>query len=344
MSYENETHIKLSLENKLSTEFLKAPVCLSSNGTHAIEVLLTALDLPRGSKVIVPELTFMATATAVARCGLVPVLADVDSDYLGMTLATIKDVYTTDVSAVLLVHLAGFVNRDIAAIQDFCHKNSIPLIEDCAQVHYAFFKNQQLGTLGAASTFSFQSSKLINCGEGGAIFSANSDLINRCKAISNWGWPGEGFAAQMDLPSSNYRMSHLQADYLSNQLDLAKEKIAELRHFYLAIADLATAKGKSFFSASFKGDYIDSPFFFVVKNCRATHKLEPRSQYPLNQSSVVEAIFKKWFPDLVSVFKESNHRAISMHKNSFHIVNNYSFLRISQFNSIEQIEHELNQL
>lgn len=343
MSYENETKIKSDLEKKLSSEFLNAPVCLSSNGTHAIEVLLTALDLPRGSKVIVPELTFMATATAVARCGLVPVLADVDLDYLGISLASIESVYTNDVVAIVLVHLAGFVNRDMAAIQDFCNKKSIPLIEDCAQAHYAFFKNRQVGTLGLASTFSFQSSKLFNCGEGGAIFSKDQDLINRCKAISNWGWPGEGFAAQMDLASSNYRMSYLQADYLSRQLDQREQKINQLQNFYRAIASLAIAKGKTFFPASFAGDFFDSPFFFVVKNCKATHKLEPRSQYPLSQSSVVEAIFKKWFPDLVSVFKTANQHA-SNNKNSIFIVENYSFLRISQFNSIEQIENEFNQL
>jgi dTDP-4-amino-4,6-dideoxygalactose transaminase len=344
MPYEQETLSKKNLERKLCEEFSVSQVCLSSNGTHAIEVLLTAFDLPRGAKVIVPEMTFMATATAVARVGLVPVLADVDLDYLGLSLKSIQSVYSEDVAAVLLVHLAGFVNRDMAAIKSFCDEKAILIIEDCAQAHYAFFQSQRVGSLGAASTFSFQSSKLFNCGEGGAIFSSDENLINRCKSISSWGWPGEGFAAQLDLPSSNYRLSNLQADYLLEQLEQREKKVAQLRERYFLMTDILTKLGRSFFHASFSGEFIDSPFFIVVKDCNATHKLEPRSQYPLSQSSVVEAIFRKWFPDLLTVFKSANEMSLQKNKNSYHIADHYSFVRIGLFDDLDQMSHQLNQL
>jgi len=107
----SEKEVKANLERAMKNEFACSDVCFVSNGTHAIEVLLTAMDLPRGAKVLVPELSFMATATAVARCGLIPVFADVSRDYLGLTLESVKAKANENLAAVIVVHLAGFVNR-----------------------------------------------------------------------------------------------------------------------------------------------------------------------------------------------------------------------------------------
>src|SRR5512134_3839269 len=100
-----EKEAKAELERAMKAEFACSDVCFVSNGTHAIEVLLTAMDLPRGAKVLVPELSFMATATAVARCGLIPVFADVSRDYLGLTLESVKAKATEPLAAVIVVHL-----------------------------------------------------------------------------------------------------------------------------------------------------------------------------------------------------------------------------------------------
>jgi len=219
----------------------------------------------------------------------------------------------------------------------------VPLIEDCAQIHHGFYKGVRAGNLGTAATFSFQSSKLFNCGEGGAIISSDPALMTQCKAIINWGWPGENTAAQLDIPSSNYRLSHLQCERLVAELALAERKVTTLRDFYERIARAAHKLGKSFLPAQFAGDFVDSPFFFMTTGCRPNHRLEPRGQYPMSRSTVVLAILRKWFPDLVAPYLQANS-ASKENVNSVHIVDHYGFLRISQFDGIEAVESELEKM
>jgi dTDP-4-amino-4,6-dideoxygalactose transaminase len=339
----SEKDTKTDLERAMKSEFACPDVCFVTNGTHAIEVLLTAMDLPRGAKVLVPELSFMATATAVARCGLIPVFADVSRDYLGLTLESVKAKANESFAAVIVVHLAGFVNREMQAIADFCRAIDVPLIEDCAQIHRGYYRGVRAGNLGTAATFSFQSSKLFNCGEGGAITSSDAALMMQCKAIINWGWPGEGTSAQHDIPSSNYRLSQLQCERLIEEFAAADQKIATLRAVYGRIAEAAEKHGKTYLPARFAGDFIDSPFFFMATECRPNHQLEPRGQYPMSGSSVVLAILKKWFPDLVPSYLQAN-AARDENTHSIHIVKNYGFLRISQFGDIDAAEAELRNL
>jgi perosamine synthetase len=341
MSSEKDAVAKL--ESAIRREFGCSDVCLVTNGTHAIEVLLTAMDLPRGAKVLLPELSFMATATAVARCGLIPVYADVSRDYLGLTLESVKAKASDGLAAVIVVHLAGFVNREVQEIAAYCRAIGVPLIEDCAQIHHGFYKGVRAGNLGTAATFSFQSSKLFNCGEGGAIISSDQALMTQCKAIINWGWPGENTAAQFDIPSSNYRLSYLQCERLVAELAQVEQKVAALRDFYRRIAQSAEKLGKSYLPAQFAGDFVDSPFFFMATGCRPNHRLEPRGQYPMSRSSVVLAILQKWFPDLVPVYRQANAGS-GENVNSVHIVENYGFLRISQFDAIEAVASELEKM
>jgi len=340
---ESEKDARLKLEQAMKHEFACADVCFVTNGTHAIEVLLTAMDLPRGTKVLLPELSFLATATAVARCGLIPVFADVSRDYLGLTLDAVKAKAQEGLSAVIVVHLAGFVNRELQEIASYCRAINVPLIEDCAQIHHGFYKGVRAGNLGTAATFSFQSSKLFNCGEGGAITSSDPSLMTQCKAIINWGWPGENTAAQFDIPSSNYRLSDLQCERLAAELALAAQKVSTLRDFYVRIAQTAQQLGKSYLPAQFAGEFVDSPFFFMTTGCRPNHRLEPRGQYPMSRSSVVLAILRKWFPDLIPAYLQANS-ASAENVNSVHIVDNYGFLRISQFHDLEAVAGELEKM
>jgi dTDP-4-amino-4,6-dideoxygalactose transaminase len=339
----SEKETKTALEHAMKREFACADVCFVTNGTHAIEVLLTAMDLPRGARVLVPELSFFATATAVARCGLIPVFADVSRDYLGLTLESVKAQAKEPLAAVIVVHLAGFVNRELREIADFCRSLGIPLIEDCAQIHRGFYQGIRAGNVGTAATFSFQSSKLFNCGEGGAITSSDAALMTQCKAIINWGWPGEGTCAQHDIPSSNYRLSQLQMERLIAELALADQKTAALRAAYERLARAAERAGKTHLPARFSGDFIDSPFFFITTGCQPDHQLEPRGQYPMSRSSVVLAILRKWFPDLVAPYLQANS-GHDRNVNSLHIVRNYCFLRIGQPAGLEAVEIELAKL
>jgi perosamine synthetase len=133
--FTTETEIKDSLKRALGKFFNCNHVILVVNGTTAIEIALKALGLKRGTPVIVPDLSFIATATAVANCGLIPVYADISAEYYGLTLESVKQEYTQhqNTGAVVLVHFGGYVNREIFAIKAFCAAHHLYLLEDCAQ-------------------------------------------------------------------------------------------------------------------------------------------------------------------------------------------------------------------
>src|SRR5271157_198965 len=177
-----------------------------TNGTIAIEVALRGLRLNRGDLVIIPDLSFIATATAVADCGLIPVFADVSPEYFGLTLESLKKRELSGVKAVILVHLSGFMNREIFEIRDYCRSRNIALIEDCAQAFSCSADGIKAGAFGNAGTFSFQSSKIINSGEGGLISTNDPDLAAECEAISDWGLSPSLPRRKLEVASCNYRL------------------------------------------------------------------------------------------------------------------------------------------
>ncbi len=338
----SELSVIEALEETIREEYSCSGVCLVTNGTHAIQVLLTALNLPRGSRVLVPNLTFIATASAVANCGLIPVYADVTNDYLGLSLGAVKNGLEKGVAAVIVVHMAGFVNRQMEEIEELCKQAGVTLLEDCAQAHRASLNSRRVGNFGKAATFSFQSSKFFNCGEGGAILSNDKGLVETCKAICNWGWPGPGYAANLNIPSSNYRMSYLQCERLLSEFASVERKVSHLECMYNCLAEIATKVDKRFVPASFLEPVVDSPFFFVVEKRanREQHRLEPFSQYPISKSSMIEAILQRWFPDLVAEYRDINSDD-EIAKNSKEILDSYAFLRISQFQTGDPLVKEI---
>lgn len=303
---------------------------LVSNGTHAIEVVLTAMNLPRGSLVIVPEISFIATAIAVARVGLVPVYGDVSPDCLGLTLEAAEKHYQQNVSAVIVVHFAGMVNRDTLVIKQFCQTKGIALIEDVAQAHVAQIDGQRAGCIGDAATFSFQSSKLMSCGEGGAIVCQTPELLEECEAVSNWGFKGPGKMGNYFIPSNNYRMSQSQAALLISsiaEVATSYERVcAQIKEFESA----ANALGVPYLQFRFDEKIQDSPFFFVLKRGITNYQIEPRGQYPMSKSSMVEAVLTRWFPDLFEIYQSSNARALE-NLAAQNAVEQYVFFNLKEF-------------
>ena len=147
-----------------------------SNGTLAIELALLSLNLKKGSEIIVPSKTYVATATSVFNVGLKPIFADIDLNSQNLSLKTIKDCFTKKVKAIICVHLAGYP-CEIEKIKKFCNKNKIFLIEDCSQAHGAFYKGKSVGSFGNISTWSFCQDKIITTGGEGGMISTNSKKL-----------------------------------------------------------------------------------------------------------------------------------------------------------------------
>ena len=138
------------------------------NGTVSLRVALLAGGIRSEDEVIVPPYTFLATATAVIEANAVPVFADVNLETFNLDPKSIKAAITPRTRAIIPVHMAGQA-ADMDAIMAIARKHNLLVIEDAAHAHGASYKNRPAGSIGNAGSFSFQSSKNLTCGEGGAL-------------------------------------------------------------------------------------------------------------------------------------------------------------------------------
>lgn len=184
-----------------------------SNGTVAIQLALEALDIGAYDEVIVPGITWQATAAAVLDVNAVPILTDVEPDTWCIDADAIETAITKRTKAVIIVHLYGAM-ADIARIRRICKKHGLYLIEDCAHQHGAFWKGKGVGSFGDVGSFSFQESKVLSSGEGGFNTTQNKRLFERLYSLRNC---GRGWQDNMknSVQSGNYRLTEWQAGMLA---------------------------------------------------------------------------------------------------------------------------------
>ena len=193
----------------------KHAICLT-NGTAALEVALRAVGVEPGDEVIVPPYTFIATASSVVMVGGIPVFVDIEPGTFNMDPTKIEAAITDRTKAVVPVHIGGRP-ADMDAICDIAKRRGLKVIEDCCQAHGAEWRGQRVGTLGDAGAFSFQSSKNINSGEGGAVVTNDDEIAGRAYSLVNVGRvPGGGWY-QHEFMGSNYRMTEFQGAILQVQ-------------------------------------------------------------------------------------------------------------------------------
>ena len=188
-----------------------------TNGTAAIEVALAALGVGLGDEVIIPDYTFVATASAVLMHGALPVLVDIDTATYNIDPARVEAAITPRTKAIIAVHIAGYP-ADMPALKTIADRHNLYLLEDCAHAHGAERDGKKVGTFGQAGTFSFQQSKLITAGEGGIILTNDDDLEVQMRSVHDCGrMPGAWFYAHF-INGGNYRLSEWQGAILSQQL------------------------------------------------------------------------------------------------------------------------------
>lgn len=196
----------------------------ASSGTSALEVAIKALGIGPGDEVIVPAITFAATAYAAVAALARPVFADVDPATACIDPHRAEQLITPRTRAIIPVHY-GATLADLDALSEIGRKHSIAIVEDCAHVPGARWRERGAGAWGNLGCFSFQTSKPITAGEGGMITTDDPELAQRCQSLINCGRrrPGDTFNAP--LLGANYRMTEWQCGVLLAQLDRLPEQI-----------------------------------------------------------------------------------------------------------------------
>jgi len=205
---------------KAYAELLGARKCLATaSGTTALIVSLHTMDVDAGDEVIVSPYTFIATYNAILTSKALPVFADTDPATLTIDPATIESRITKRTRAIMPVHIFG-MPCDMDPINAIAKNHKLAVIEDACQAWLAEYKGRKCGTLGDLGCFSFQESKHIPSGEGGAITGMNADLIDRCNSFHDCGLPVGNFkGAGYFTRGNNYRMTQAQAVLLLQQID-----------------------------------------------------------------------------------------------------------------------------
>ncbi len=201
-----------------------------SNGTVALHLALVAAGIKPGDEVIVPDLTFIATANAVVYCGAKPIFVDVEEDTWCIDPYEVKKKITNKTKAIIPVHLYGHpANMD--EIMKIAKEYNLIVIEDCAEAHGAEYKGKKVGSIGDFGTFSFYGNKIITTGEGGMLTTNDEKLYERAKFLKDHAMSKERRYYHPEV-GYNYRMTNIQAALGLAQLERIEEILEKKIRIY----------------------------------------------------------------------------------------------------------------
>lgn len=201
----------------------------TSSCTGALQLALLALGIGPGDEVIVPDLTWVATANAVVYCGAIPIFADVEPDSWCLDPKSFEAAITERTKAVIPVHLYGHPAR-MDKIMEIAREHNLYVVEDAAPAIGAEFQGQKVGTFGDFSAFSFQGAKLVVAGEGGMLVTNNDALYKRVYSLWDEGrTPGTFWINELGW---KYKMSNIQAAIGLGQLERVDEMIEAKRRIF----------------------------------------------------------------------------------------------------------------
>ena len=205
-----------------------------NTGTVAIQASLVAVGIQPGDEVIVPAYTWEGTVGPVLLVNAVPVFVDIDPDTYCLDAKLIEKAITPKTKVILPVHL-GMRFADIDEILRIAKKHNLKVVEDCAHAHGGMWKGKGAGSMGDLGAFSFQSSKLITCGEGGAVITNNLEYMELVQSYINAGRASLTDNYHHRIIGFNYRLGEFQAAVLGPQLDRLPKQAAlrekNMKHF-----------------------------------------------------------------------------------------------------------------
>ena len=227
-----------TLEKKFA-EMLGAKFCVATgSGTQSLHTAVEALGIGPGDEVITSPYTDPGTIASILAARALPVLSDLDRESYQLAPADVERRITESTKAIMPVHMMG-QPADMDRIMAIAKKHNLKVIEDAAQAHLAEYRGKKLGTIGDVGCFSFQTSKTISCGEGGAIVGDDEELMDKCYTVHNHGTSRRG---RTEVAGPKYRMNEFEGAVLLGQLPTAQERF-ELRN---RNASYLTSKLKGF--------------------------------------------------------------------------------------------------
>ncbi len=226
--------------------------CLATNsGTSALFTSLEAIGVSAGDEVIVPPYTFIATVNVVLLHHALPIFVDTDPETFQIDANKIEAAVTDRTTAMIPVHLGGSA-ADLDTILAVAKKHKLPVIEDACQSHLGQWHGRALGTWGDTGCFSFQASKNLNCGDGGAVITNRDELADKCFSFHNQCRPRRASRSEVVKTSNrggNLRMTEFQAAILlaqmtrlEDQMKTREQNAAYLRGLLSDIPGIVPAK------------------------------------------------------------------------------------------------------
>jgi perosamine synthetase len=240
-------------------------VHLAPNGTLGLFLALLALDLPRGSEVVMPSFTFMATASAAVFAGLKPVCIDVDPHTFSATPEAFERAITPRTSLLMPVHIYGQAAyvEEVAALGE---RLDIPVLEDAAQACGVRYRGRHAGTFGTLGVLSFFADKTVTMGEGGAVLTQDAALARRIKLLRNQGRESSGTFVHEAL-GMNFRVTDLQCAVGNVQLSRLEHVRADRQRRYGLYEELLrNIPGLQFMAVDPESEFI--PFRFPILSKR----------------------------------------------------------------------------
>lgn len=252
-----------NFENEFAS-YVGTKYCIGlASGLDALIIALECLKLPKGSEVLVPSNTYIASILAIVKAGLTPVMVEPDMETYNINPAELEKKLTPKTKAVLVVHLYGKA-CEMDKICDFCSKHDLKLVEDCAQSHGAKFKGKMTGSFGNAGAFSFYPTKNLGAlGDAGAICTDDEDLANMARAWRNYGSEKHYHNKYTGI---NSRLDEIQAAFLRIKLQHIEEiteKKRKLAKMYLEGLD-----SKKFILPKVDENYFDVYHIFEIRTSR----------------------------------------------------------------------------
>jgi dTDP-4-amino-4,6-dideoxygalactose transaminase len=302
------------------SEYIGAKYCVGvASGLDALILSLRAFDFERGSEVIVPANTYIATIFSILHCGLKPVLVEPDIKTYNIDPTKIEEKITKKTAAIIAVHLYG-KPCDMGSIMEIIKRHNLVLIEDCAQSHGAMYKNKKTGSFGLTGAFSFYPTKILGAlGDAGAVVTDSIDIYEKIKKLRNY---GSGEKYYNSLIGYNSRLDEIQAGILSVKLKNLDNMIAHKR--YLARIYLEGLKD-DYIKPVLHDDYFDVYHIFNVrhperdklKRYLAENGVVTDIHYPMpphRQKALNGILDSDYFP----ISEEIHNSTLSLPISSFH--------------------------
>jgi perosamine synthetase len=234
----NDGEVTTEFETRIAELLGCKHVIATTSGTAAIFLALAGVGVGAGDEVIVPDVTFIATANAVTLTGAKPVLVDIDPDTLTLDPQKTEDAITSRTKAIVPVHISGR-GADLEAINDIADRHHLFVIEDAAEALFSKSKGKCLGTFGMAGCFSLSPNKTISTGQGGLISTDDDRLHQRLRELKDQGRPVRGTGGD-DVHNSigfNFKFTNMQAAVGLAQLRDGERRIARMRNIYRGYTD-----------------------------------------------------------------------------------------------------------